>query len=84
MDDGGKKAAAAREGAAVKTKLDSLLAKLQSRDWEPGLSDESYQNIIDAGLHGKNLPLAAVAAEIAMNEHPLTLRGLFYRVVSVG
>ena len=65
-------------------KLDSLLADLQSYGWEPGLSDESYQFIIDTGLHKKNLPLAAVAVEIAFFEKPLTLRGLFYRVVSAG
>jgi hypothetical protein len=68
----------------MKTKLDSLLADLESSGWEPGLSDESYQNIINAGLGGKNLPLAAVATEIAFYEKPLTLRGLFYRVVSAG
>jgi hypothetical protein len=39
---------------------------------------------LSTGLRGKNLPLAAVATEIALKEQPVTLRGLFYRVVSAG
>ena len=67
-----------------KTKLDSLLSQLSDNGCIAGLKPESYLNIIDSGLRAKNLPLAAVAAEIALDEHPLTLRGLFYRVVSAG
>lgn len=67
-----------------KTKLDSISDALRAGGWEPGLTPESYENIAAAGLRGKNLALAAVATEIARDEHPLTLRGLFYRVVSAG
>jgi hypothetical protein len=68
----------------VETKLDSLLADLEDHGWSPGLTRGSYQRILDSGLRGKNILLACVATEIAMDEHPLTLRGLFYRVVSAG
>ena len=67
-----------------KPKLDSLLDELSDCGWSPGLDHESYQRILDSGLRGKNILLACVATEIALNEHPLTLRGLFYRVVSAG
>ena len=68
----------------MKTKLDSLWAELLENGWKPGLNEESYGHIVNCGLRGKNLALAAVAAEIALQENPLTLRGLFYRVVSAG
>lgn len=68
----------------MKTKLDSFCDSLRSEGWEPGLTERSYQRIIDCGLYGKNLSLAAVATEIACDEQPITLRGLFYRVVSAG
>ena len=67
-----------------KTKLDSLLGELADQGWEPGLTRASYQSILGSRLRGKNIPLAYVATEIALDEHPLTLRGLFYRVVSAG
>ena len=68
----------------AKTKLDSFLDNLTSIGWKPGLTQESYLRIICAGFNGKNLILAAIAAEIALQENPITLRGLFYRVVSAG
>ena len=67
-----------------KTKLDSLCDSLRSEGWNPRLTEQSYQHIIECGFRGKNLSLAAVAAEIAFDETPITLRGLFYRVVSAG
>jgi hypothetical protein len=71
-------------GTRTKTNLASVLDTLQAEGWEPGLTEESYQNILGTGLRRKNLPLACVATEIALREQPLTLRGLMYRVVSVG
>ncbi len=68
----------------MKTKLDSLLSELSSIGWEPGLDENSYVGILASNLRGKNLTLASVAAEVACKEHPLTLRGLLYRVVSSG
>src|SRR5690606_27650743 len=67
-----------------KTKLGSLMSELRAREWEPTLTEESYKNIIDVGFSRKNLSLAAVAIEIAIQEQPLTLRGLSYLVVSAG
>jgi hypothetical protein len=42
-----------------KTNLDSLLREIQDGGWTPGLTDESYQNIIESGFRAKNLALAA-------------------------
>lgn len=72
------------DGKDLKTKLDSVLAELRINGWEPGLSERSYLEILDLGLRRKNLPLACVAAEICFDQHPLTLRGLLYQVVSAG
>jgi hypothetical protein len=72
-----------RNGRA-KTNLGSILDGLAAKGWKPGLTEDSYRAILGSGLRGKNLPLAAVATEIALKEHPLTLRGLMYRVVSFG
>lgn len=67
-----------------KTNLASLLAELRDSGFEPTLTEASYESIIDTGLKAKNLPLAFVAVQILLHEHPITLRGLFYRVVSAG
>lgn len=61
-----------------------LKDELAKQRWKPTLTLESYQSIIDAGFRGKNLPLASVAGQIALDEHPITLRGLLYRIVSAG
>lgn len=66
------------------TKLDSVLSELRDSGFMPTLTRESYEYIIDAGFRRSSLPLAFVATQIALQEHPLTLRGLFYRVVSAG
>lgn len=70
----------------LKTKLDSVLDGLRSRGWkaDPVLVEAFYYNIIDVGFIGKNLRLACVATELALKQKPITLRGLFYQVVSAG
>ena len=70
--------------ATQKTNLHSLLAELRDHGFELGLTDEVYRIVIRSGLRPKNLALAAVAVDLLMDEHPTTLRGLFYRVVSAG
>jgi hypothetical protein len=70
--------------AREKTNLDSVLTHLGENGWEPTLTEASYQAVVATGLRPKNLPLAFVAAQIALDEQPLTLRGLMYRVVSAG
>lgn len=68
----------------MKTKLDSILQELRDGGWECGLSRDWCEDILDTGIRSKNAKLAIVATEIAHDENPLTLRGLFYRVVSAG
>ena len=36
--------------SAKKSKLDSLLAELESHGWKPGLTPESYVTIVETGL----------------------------------
>jgi hypothetical protein len=67
-----------------KPNLDSLLSDLRAKGWHPGLTKEFYATIMRTGLRSRNLPLAFVATEIALEEKPITLRGLMYRVVSAG
>ncbi len=67
--------------ATLLTKLDSLGYRTKCR-WEifSCLSDE----VIEAGFRGDCLPVAWIAFEIAADCQPITLRGLFYRLVSAG
>jgi hypothetical protein len=68
----------------AKANLGSLLDALRAKAWDPGLTEESYLDIIGTRFHRTNLPLASVATELALQQHPITLRGLMYRVVSAG
>lgn len=63
---------------------DAIRVALTDAGFTPTLSDESYERLIASGFRAKNLLLACVAAQIALHEKPLTLRGLMYRVVSAG
>src|SRR6516225_3433063 len=67
-----------------KTDLDPLLQSLRDKGWDPCLTKKSYRNIIATRLRTKNLPLAFVAVQILIEEQPITLRGLMYRIVSCG
>lgn len=64
--------------------LDTVLSILRKRGWKPGLTRKSYESITGLGFRSKTLPLAFVATQILCEEQPMTLRGLFYRVVSAG
>lgn len=74
----------ARAPRAQKSNLDSILQDLIDSGFDPGLKRDWYQEIADTGLRAKNLQLAWAAASILHDEHPCTLRGLFYRIVSTG
>jgi hypothetical protein len=76
-------------GRSVTANLGSIrpaLDELAAIGWDPGVwQPDAYQRIATAtGLRPSSWPLAFVATDIARDEHPLTLRGLFYRVVSAG
>lgn len=69
----------------AKPNLDSILDKLLTETGiDPRLTPDTYKNIAGCGLQVRNLPLAFVATSILIAEKPITLRGLFYRVVSAG
>ena len=74
----------ARTRRKSKGTVDALLANLASLRWPSGLTRESYELLCKAGFRGSNLAVAAAVTEIAFDCNPVTLRGLFYRVVSAG
>jgi hypothetical protein len=59
--------------------LDQILER-----YELALNTGECELISGVGFRGDNLPLAIVATDILRREQPITLRGLFYRVVSAG
>ncbi|MCC9600773.1 hypothetical protein LOC67_09370 [Stieleria sp. JC731] len=65
-------------------KLETLLTRLDSIGWETSLSVDSLTRLCDIGLRGDSYELAVIAGELAIDCQPITLRGLFYRVVSTG
>jgi len=72
----------------MKRSLGSLceqaLDQMRERGWEPELELDQYRRIAAVGLIARTLPLAFVACDIVEREQPLTLRGLFYLIVSEG
>lgn len=66
------------------SKLDSILQVMKDQGFKPGLSRQSYERIVATGVHTKNLPLAFVATQVALQQQPITLRGLMYQIVSSG
>ena len=57
---------------------------LEAIGFDLKLAAESRLQCASLGLRAATLPIAMAAANIAIDEQPLTLRGLFYRVVSAG
>jgi len=68
----------------MKTNLDSFFDFSHFFGPAPDFLAYLRSQILTLGFRRKNVELANMAAEIAFREHPLTLRGLFYRVVSLG
>lgn len=66
--------------AAVK----KLLVGLDRVGWKCGLSSDWLKEISELPIRGDSFQLAAIAAELAYVHRPITLRGLFYRIVSTG
>lgn len=64
--------------------IDALLVNLDSVGWESRLSRETYRNILSLGFRGENVILACAIVEIVLQNQPLTLRSVFYQVVSAG
>jgi len=57
---------------------------LQVAGVTPTLTPESYTYVADCGFNRATLLPALVVAQVVTAQHPLTLRGVFYRVVSAG
>jgi hypothetical protein len=68
----------------LEKQVDALLVKLDSLSIETNFARKSYGTIIEAGFRGDNLVLACAVCRIVMDNKPLTLRSVFYQVVSKG
>ncbi len=75
----------------MKSRLVSILAELKNGPYQPGEIGWDHdqrivncQAAVDAGLSGKNLPLACVAIDLLAARQPDTVRGVMYAVVSAG
>jgi hypothetical protein len=68
----------------LQSAVDCILAKLDSLNINPSLIPESYELIAESGFRGDNGVLAAIICQELIELNPITLRGLFYRVVSTG
>jgi hypothetical protein len=75
---------AAKRCRRTKSNLASVSARVEDAGILLTLGDGRLQAIADVGFRGENLLLAVVATQILHDEHPVTLRGLMYRVVSAG
>lgn len=64
--------------------LDSISAQLFESGWTEPIVSATIAAVIRLGFTGRNLPLAYAAIEKAREEKPVTLRSLFYRLVSAG
>ena len=73
-----------RRSRRTKSDLDSILRDLNGRGFDLTLKASCYEDIAASGITSANVPLAIVASQLLVNENPVTLRGLFYRVVSCG
>jgi hypothetical protein len=73
-----------KNGERAKAKLDSVLAHLDAAGWNLRLSEDIGDAIVNTRITRKNLSLAFVAAQLVEEQHPITLRGLLYQVVSAG
>lgn len=69
---------------SIDNQIDALLMKLDSLSVQADLTRDTYANIINCGYRGENLVLACAIASIVIDNQPMTLRSVFYRVVSAG
>ena len=72
------------EPSDIEEQIDELLVNLDSLSIDPVLTRKSYGSIIESGFRAGNRVLAAVIAQICVENQPLTLRSVFYQVVSSG
>src|SRR5262245_118967 len=73
-----------RQGADAGFDLDKLLRAIRKKGWKAGLAHSDYRAMMQAGFQWETLLLAAIATEVTLRQHPLTLRGLLYLIVSAG
>ena len=64
--------------ASDRNEVDRLKTDLGSIGWTPDLSDRDYKRILGCKFRKGNASIAAIATQIARDQNPITLRGLFY------
>jgi hypothetical protein len=70
--------------SAPSSAIARALKRLRALGIEPTLTEESYRSIAAVGFDNRTLPASFVLVQILEKEHPLSLRGAFYRAVSAG
>jgi hypothetical protein len=68
----------------VQSVVNKILTKLDSLNIDASLTERSYELIAESGFRNDNGVLAAIICQELVESNPVTLRGLFYRVVSTG
>ena len=93
FDDGELDPRAQAEVERIEERTRIALDFLAARGWEPFYQldedgdldfSEMYIAVTECGFYARVLPIAIAALDILAREHPMTLRGLFYRLVSAG
>ena len=84
MHTSARKSKPSRTTNRCKVTPEKLLVELDQLGWQSRLTDQTLERITALSLRGDSYALAAIATELAIDNQPITLRGLFYRVVSVG
>ena len=77
-----------KKGALTKRKrqgiVDARAYLAETCNFECTLTEDSYESIAGCAIRHGSYALAFAAAQIALEQQPLTLRGLHYQIVSAG
>jgi hypothetical protein len=69
---------------SLASKVDATLRELADLGIDATLERESYLHIVQAGFNRATLAVAFALAQLAVQYHPITVRGLMYRAQAVG
>lgn len=67
-----------------RVRLDRVLSKLSERGVHLSVSGDKLLAAANLGLQERTLQIAAVGMQILLKEAPITLRGVYYRLVGAG
>jgi 5S rRNA maturation endonuclease (ribonuclease M5) len=67
----------------IEGKIDAALAKLSDLGIDPGLTRQSYRDIVEAGFDKRTIVQSFVLASILVDGHPMSVRSGLYRAGKV-